>query len=121
YTNPAEGGTSGIWFAGVAERLGIGETIKAKSVLTKGGHEAAVEVAQGRAEMAVIFISEAGGGKGVAGAGRPPGALQQYSGYAAAIRASSTDAPAAQALVKAITSPAMAERWRRNGFEPPTR
>src|SRR5690349_2220556 len=31
YTNPAEGGTSGIYFGGLAERLGIGDAIKAKS------------------------------------------------------------------------------------------
>jgi molybdate transport system substrate-binding protein len=119
YTNPAEGGTSGIWFAGVAERLGIAEPIKAKSVLTKGGHEAAIEVAEGRAEIAVIFISEAVVVKGVTVAGPLPPSLQQYSGYAAAIPASSTDPAAARAFVAAITSPAMAERWRRNGFEPP--
>src|SRR5262249_45580796 len=49
FTNPAEGGTSGIYFAGLAERLGIGEEIKKKAVLTKGGREAAIEVAEGRA------------------------------------------------------------------------
>ena len=121
YTNPAEGGTSGIWFAGLAERLGIADAIKAKSVLTKGGHEAAVAVAEGRAEMAVIFISEAVVVKGVTVAGPLPVTLQKYSGYAAAIPASSTDPAAARAFVAAITSPRMAERWRRNGFEPPTR
>src|ERR1051326_9399593 len=50
YTNPAEGGTSGIYFAGLAQRLGIGDAVKTKSELTKGGREAAIEVAQGRAE-----------------------------------------------------------------------
>src|SRR5262249_12710293 len=49
FTNPAEGGTSGIYFIGLAERLGIGDAIKAKSVLTKGGREAAIVVAEGRA------------------------------------------------------------------------
>jgi molybdate transport system substrate-binding protein len=119
YTNPAEGGTSGIWFADLAERLGIGDAIKAKAVLTKGGHEAAVEVAEGRADMAVIFISEAVVVKGATIAGPLPPSLQQYSGYAAAIPASSTDPAAARAFVAALTSAAMAERWRRNGFEPP--
>jgi molybdate transport system substrate-binding protein len=59
YTNPAEGGTSGIYFAGLADRLGIGDAVKVKSVLTKGGREAAIEVAEGRAELAIVFISEA--------------------------------------------------------------
>src|SRR5947209_3930177 len=58
YTDPAEGGTTGIYFAGLAERLGIADVIKPKAVLTRGGREAAIEVAEGRAEMAIVFISE---------------------------------------------------------------
>jgi molybdate transport system substrate-binding protein len=119
YTNPAEGGTSGIYFAGLAERLGLGDVVKQKAVLTKGGREAAIEVAEGRAEMAIVFISEAVAVKGIKLAGPLPGPLQDYSAYAAAIPASSQDPAAARAFVAALTSPAMAERWRRNGFEPP--
>lgn len=119
FTNPAEGGTSGIYFAGLAERLGIGDAVKAKAVLTKGGREAAVEVAQGRAELAIVFISEAVAVKGVKLAGPLPAPLQDYSVYAAAIPASSTDPAAARAFVAALASAEMAERWRRNGFEPP--
>jgi molybdate transport system substrate-binding protein len=119
FTNPAEGGTSGIYFAGLAERLGIGDAVKAKSVLTKGGREAAIEVVEGRAEIAIVFISEAVVIKGVRLAGPLPPPLQDYSVYAAAIPASSTDPAAARAFVAALASPAMAERWQRNGFEPP--
>jgi molybdate transport system substrate-binding protein len=119
FTNPAEGGTSGIYFTGLAERLGIGDAVKAKAVLTKGGREAAVEVAQGRAELAIVFISEAVAVKGVKLAGPLPAPLQDYSVYAAAIPASSTDPAAARAFVAALASAEMAERWQRNGFEPP--
>ena len=119
YTNPAEGGTSGIYFAGLAARLGIGDAVKAKSVLTKGGREAAIAVAEGRAELAIVFISEAVVIKGVRLAGPLPGSLQDYSVYAAAIPASSTDPAAARAFVAALASPDMAGRWQRNGFEPP--
>jgi molybdate transport system substrate-binding protein len=119
YTNPAEGGTSGIYFAGVAERFGIGDEIKKKAVLTRGGREAAIEVADGRAELAIVFISEAMAVKGVRLAGPLPPTLQDYSAYAAAIPLSSTDPAAAHAFITALTSSAMAERWRSNGFEPP--
>jgi molybdate transport system substrate-binding protein len=119
YTNPAEGGTSGIHFASVTERLGIADAIKQKAVLTKGGREAAIEVAEGRAEMAVVFVSEAIAVKGVKVAGLLPPSLQDFSAYAAAIPASSTDPVAARAFIAALTSTAMAERWRQNGFEPP--
>jgi molybdate transport system substrate-binding protein len=119
YTNPAEGGTSGIYFAGVAERFGIADEIKKKAALTRGGREAAIEVAEGRAELAIVFISEAMAVKGVRLAGPLPPTLQDYSAYAAAIPASSTDPAAARAFIAALTSTAMAERWRSNGFEPP--
>jgi molybdate transport system substrate-binding protein len=119
YTNPAEGGTSGIYFASVAERFGIGDAIKKKAVLTRGGREAAIEVAEGRAELAIVFISEGVAVKGVKLAGPLPPALQDYSAYATAIPASSTDPAAARAFIAALTSPAMAERWRANGFEAP--
>ena len=119
YTNPAEGGTSGIYFASVAERFGIGDEIKKKATLTRGGREAAIEVAEGRAELAIVFISEAVAVKGVRLAGPLPPTLQDYSAYAAAIPASSTDPAAARAFIAALTSTAMAERWRSNGFEPP--
>jgi molybdate transport system substrate-binding protein len=119
YTNPAEGGTSGIYFSGLTERLGIADAVRQKAVLTRGGSEAAIEVAEGRAEMAIIFVSEAIAVKGVKVAGLLPPALQDYSAYAAAIPQSSTDAAAARAFVAALTSAAMAERWRANGFEPP--
>jgi molybdate transport system substrate-binding protein len=119
YTDPAEGGTSGIYFNALTERLGIADAIKQKAVLTKGGREAAIEVAEGRAEMAIIFVSEAIAVKGVKVAGLLPPTLQDYSAYSAAIPASSTDAAAARAFIAALTSAAMAERWRSNGFEPP--
>jgi molybdate transport system substrate-binding protein len=119
FTNPAEGGTSGIYFTGLVERMGIGDAIKQKAVMTRGGSEAAMAVAEGRAEMAVIFVSEAIAVKGVKVAGLLPPSLQDYSAYAAAIPQSSTDAAAARAFIAALTSAAMAERWRSNGFEPP--
>jgi molybdate transport system substrate-binding protein len=119
YTNPAEGGTSGIYFASVADRFGIGDAIKKKAVLTRGGREAAIEVAEGRAELAIVFISEAMAVKGIKLAGPLPPALQDYSAYATAIPSSSTDPAAARAFIAALTSSAMAERWRANGFEPP--
>jgi molybdate transport system substrate-binding protein len=119
YTNPAEGGTSGIHFAKVANEFGIGDAVAKKAVLTKGGREAAIEVAEGRADLAIVFISEAMAIKGVKLAGLLPAAQQDYSAYATAIPASSTDPAAARAFIAALTSPAMAERWRSNGFEAP--
>jgi molybdate transport system substrate-binding protein len=119
YTNPAEGGTSGIFFAGLVDRLGIGDAIKQKAVLTRGGREAAIEVAEGRADMAIVFMSEGMAVKGIKLAGALPESMQDYSQYAAAIPANSADPAAARAFIASLASPAMAARWRANGFEPP--
>ena len=77
-------------------------------------------------DQLLLDIGHAGAAARVAAAGgrmngfaRLPGALQDYSVYAAAIPASSTDPAAARAFIAALTSAAMAERWRANGFEPP--
>src|SRR2546422_4935689 len=75
YTDPAEGGTSGIYFNNLADRFGIGDAVRKKAVLTRGGREAAIEVAEGRAEMAIVFMSESAAVKGVKLAGPLPGAL----------------------------------------------
>ncbi len=119
YTNPAAGGTSGIYFSGLTDRLGIGEAVRKKAILTRGGREAAIEVAEGRADLAAVFISEGVAVKGVKLAGPLPPPLQDYSAYATAIPVSSTDPAAARAFIAALTSPAMAERWKMNGFEAP--
>jgi len=119
YTNPAEGGTSGIYFENLTQKFGIADAVRNKAVLTRGGREAAIEVAEGRAEMAIVFVSEGIAVKGVKVAGLMPSSLQEYSAYAAAIPASSTDPVAARAFIAALTSDAMAQRWRANGFEPP--
>jgi molybdate transport system substrate-binding protein len=116
YTDPAEGGQSGIYFAALAERLGIADAVKQK-LLTKGGRETAEAVAQGHAELGVLFISEITPGAKLAGLLPEP--LGTYSGYATAIPASSTDPAAARAFVAALAGPEMAGRWRAAGFEPP--
>ena len=77
------------------------------------------KVARGEAEIAVTLISEIVAVKGARLAAPVPQALQLYTVYAAAIPASSTDPAAARAFIAALAGPAMAERWKVAGFEPP--
>jgi len=119
YTNPAEGGTSGIYFAGVAERFGIGDGNQ-----EEGGADPrrprSGDRGRGRPRRARDRLHQRGRSSQGREARRPlPPTLQDYSAYAAAIPASSTDPAAARAFIAALTSTAMAERWRSNGFEPP--
>jgi molybdate transport system substrate-binding protein len=119
YSDPREGGQSGLHLTRVLERFGIADLVAKKAVLTNGGHRAVEKVAQGEAEIAVTFISEIVPIKGARLAAPVPEALQLYSVYAAAIPHSSTDPAAARAFIVVLAGPAMAERWKAAGFEPP--
>jgi molybdate transport system substrate-binding protein len=119
YSDPREGGTSGIHFTGVLDRLGVADVVAGKAVLANGGRAAVEKVAQGEAEIAVTLISEIVPVKGARLAGALPRELQLYTVYAAAIPASSTDPANARAFIAALTGAAMAERWKAAGFEPP--
>ena len=119
YTDPREGGQSGIHLTRVAERFSIADLVAKKAVLTSGGHKAVEKVVQGEAEIAVTFMSEIVAIKGARLAAPIPEALQLYSVYAAAIPRSSTDPTAARAFIGVLAGRAMAERWKAAGFEPP--
>jgi molybdate transport system substrate-binding protein len=119
YTDPTAGGTSGIYLTGVLDRLGIGDAVKQKAVLTAGGKETSEAVVKGEAEIGVTFISEIIAVKGTKLVGPLPGPLQDYTVYAAAIPKASTDPTNARAFVSSLISPAMAPRWKAAGFEPP--
>jgi molybdate transport system substrate-binding protein len=117
FTDPAAGGTAGIYFAELLQRLGIAETIRPKAVLARGGRDAAERVARDEAELAITFVSEILPVKGVRVAGLLPEALQHYTIYSAGVPVKSAQTDAARAFVKFITSPATAGRWRAAGLD----
>jgi molybdate transport system substrate-binding protein len=117
YTDPARGGTSYLHLMKIAEQFGIADVVTKKGVHATGGDDAVDKVAQGKAEIAVVLISEIHG-KGAKLAAPLPEALQLWTVYSAAIPASSTDAASARALIAALTGPAMRERWAAAGWQP---
>src|ERR1700704_7108452 len=86
YIDPASGGSSGIYVAGLLDRLGIGAEVKQKSVLVHGG-TSADRVVSGEAEVAVQQISELLPVKGVVLVGPLPPEIQNYTVYSAGIAA----------------------------------
>ena len=57
YADPAKGGASGVYFAGVLNRLGIADQMKDKTILVPGPQAAEV-VAKGDAELGIAQASE---------------------------------------------------------------
>jgi len=118
FSDPAAGGSSGNFFAGLLEQLGIAAEVNKKAVLGKRGYEVAQAVANGRAEIGTTFISEILTVPGVIVIGPLPGALHNANTYTAAIPAGSAVTDAARAFLAALTDPASRYRWVKAGLEP---
>jgi molybdate transport system substrate-binding protein len=118
YTDPKAGGSSGTFFAGLLEKLGIADAVNKKALLGKRGYEVAEFVASGKAEIATTFISEILAVGGVKVVGPLPGALHNVNTYTAAVPTGARSREAASALLRALTNPANAARWTAAGLEP---
>jgi molybdate transport system substrate-binding protein len=117
YIDPQAGGSSGIYVAGLLNRLGIAAEIKPKAVLIHGGAVAEF-VARGDAELGIHQISEILPVKGIALVGPLPKEIQNYTIYSAGIGANARDGDAAKALVTTLTSPAAAAIAKTKGMDP---
>jgi molybdate transport system substrate-binding protein len=115
-TDPAAGGTAGIYLAGLFERLGIAGAIVPKTRYQRSGFFVSRCVADGEADIGVTLISEIVPVEGAALAGPLPAALQHPVTYAAAIFAESPVHAAARAFIAFLRSPAVSRRWQAYGF-----
>jgi molybdate transport system substrate-binding protein len=116
YSDPAGGGSSGVFFDGLIQKLGIADQIRAKAVLIRGG-SAADPITQGKAAMAVQNISELVDVPGIHYVGPFPAADQNYLSYSAGVDTKSTQPKEATAFIRFVTSHAAAKRWHTAGFE----
>ncbi len=117
YIDPAAGGSSGIYVAGLLDRLGVAAEVKPKAKLIPGG-AVAEHVARGEAELGIHQISEILPVKGVVLVGPLPAEIQNYTVYAAGIGANAKAADAAKALIAALSGPAAADVLKSKGMAP---
>lgn len=115
--DPASGGSSGIYLAQLFERWGLAAPLKPRSVLVPGGL-VAQKLVDGSADLAIHQISEILAVPGVQLVGPLPAQIQNYTTYAAALSAASTQVQAAQALVKALQAPGLRQVLQSKGMEP---
>lgn len=118
YIDPKAGGSSGIYFDKLIEKLGIAEQLRAKAKLKQGGYVADL-VASGDAEMAVHQISEIVPVKGVTLVGPLPADVQNLTVYAAGLGAAARDVAAAKALIEHLASAAAADVLKARGMDKP--
>ena len=118
YIDPKAGGSSGIYFDKLLDRLGIADQVRPKAKLKAGGYVAEL-VANGEAEIAIHQISEIVPVKGVALAGPLPAEIQNSTVYAGGIGAAAKDGAAAKALVAFLAGPAIDLILKSKGMQKP--
>ena len=111
-----EAGVSGIYFAGLIERLGMAAEIKAKARTRRGGLIAEL-VANGEAEIAVQQIPELIPVKGIDIVGPLPPELQNTTLISAGVFVNAQQPAEAADFLKFLTTPDTADVYRANGFE----
>jgi molybdate transport system substrate-binding protein len=109
-------GASGLYFAGLIERLGLAEAMKEKMIVYDGltGKLAA----RGQCEIAVQQISELMQADGVDIVGPLPDALQSITMFSGGVFKASVQADLARAFIAELAAPAHADLIRQKGMEP---
>ncbi len=103
----ASEGTSGGYFTGLLERLGIADEVKPKLVAIAGG-QTAPAVGRGEAELGVVPVTSIlAAAPEVVLVGRFPAELQSYIDFAIGISTDATDAAAATQLSEFLMSTAV--------------
>jgi molybdate transport system substrate-binding protein len=120
YIDPASGGSSGIYFSNLLDRLGIADQVKPKATLKSGGYVASLLVT-GEADIAVHQISEILPVKGTVLVGPLPADVQNTTVYALGLAAQTPVADAAKALAAHLAGPAAVAVLRSKGMEPAAR
>jgi molybdate transport system substrate-binding protein len=109
-------GASGIFFAGLIERLGIAPEINGKATITSGF--TAERLITGEADLAVQQLSELKQVSGIEVVGPIPYELQTPVIFSAGRMVSSKQPDRADALLRFLASPEVAPTLRESGLEP---
>jgi molybdate transport system substrate-binding protein len=110
-------GASGVYFAGLIERLGIADAVNAKATVIPSGLTGE-PVARGEAELAVQQLSELRAVPGLDIVGPLPASLQTPGIFSAAVFAGSPHADLARRLLRVLASAEAAAPYRAAGLEP---
>jgi molybdate transport system substrate-binding protein len=110
-------GASGTYFAALADKLGIGDAVRAKAHITPGG-PAGELVAKGEAELAIQMVSELLPVPGTELVGPLPPELQSITTFSAGVGAAAKNPAGARALADFLTSPDAVAVIRVKGMEP---
>lgn len=111
-------GQSGTVMARLMERLGIADEMQPKTILETRSGAVALNVVEGKAELAFTLISEILPVAGAELAGPLPAELQSHVVFTAGIGAAAKETAAAKAFIDFLKSPTAAPVLKAKGMEP---
>ena len=112
-------GPSGVYLAGLFERMGIADRLRPKVTQTPPGTFVGELVARGDAEIGFQQVAELlHVGDAIDFVGQLPADIQQVTVFSGGIHAAATAPDAARALLQFLTGPDAAEVIRSKGMEP---
>ena len=113
----SQAGASGVFMAGLLERLGIADEIRAKATILSSGYTASL-LASGAVDLAIQQVSELMVVDGVEIVGRLPAELGGDSVFSAGTFIGASNAAQGGQLIAALSDPSRAPLYRRCGLEP---
>jgi molybdate transport system substrate-binding protein len=116
-SDPAVGGSAGIYLRELFGHIGLSEVVAAKTVAQESGAAAADAVGRGDADLAMTFIPELLQGNGIRVLGPLPSPYGHATAYAAGVSARSSFPDAARAFIAVLTARDAASIWAAAGFE----
>ena len=118
YTDPALGGTSGIYLRELIDRLGIAGDLNPKTKLSAGIPALVESVAKGEVEIGMLQISEIVPDPRLELVGALPKGLEKSTVMAVGLRTDSKEPAAGRALIRFLVSPAAWPVIKGKGMEP---
>jgi molybdate transport system substrate-binding protein len=113
----SKAGASGIFMAGLLERLGIAEALREKAIVLERGFTAEL-AARGEAEIAIQQVSELQIVPGVEIVGRLPAEIESVTLFSAGVFTNAPSRAGADAFVAELAAPARAGLYREWGLDP---
>jgi molybdate transport system substrate-binding protein len=110
-------GPSGVYLAGLFERMGIGEAIKAKTRQVASGMTVGPIIASGEAEIGFQQVSELAHVEGLDYIGPLPAELQNITVFQAGMHAFAPHPDVAKMLVQYLTTLAAVAVMKKHGLE----
>jgi molybdate transport system substrate-binding protein len=104
--------------AGLIERMGIADAVKAKFRSVPSGGTIGTIVATGEAEIGFQQVSELVHIAGIDYVGPLPADVQKVTVFSAGIQAGAQNADAARDLLSFLAAPAAASVYQKHGLEP---